>query len=241
MLKFAANLNFLFSEVSFMERFTAAAKAGFQFVEFMFPYDYNVGEIEEELKKNNLKLVLFNMPAGNWAEGERGIAVDSSRKEEFKKGVVQAIEVAKQLGVEKVNCLAGNKTAYESDNVTWQTLVENVSFAAEEFAKNDLKLVIEPINHFDMPGFYLNTTSQVIKLIQEINYANVFLQYDIYHAEREKENHRFILQNYFTKTTHIQIADNPGRNQPGTGTAELKYILAELKRLEYGGLCFYGV
>jgi len=218
-----------------MERFASAAKAGFQFVELMFPYDYNVREIEEQLNKNNLKLVLFNLPPGNWAEGERGIAVDAARKGDFRKGIVQAIEIAKQLGVEKINCLAGKKTAYESDEVVWQTLVNNVSFAADEFAKNNLKLLIEPINHFDMPGFYLNTTGQVIKLLQEINRSNAFLQYDIYHAEREGEKHSFILENYFTKIAHIQIADNPGRNQPGTGTAEIKYVLAELDRLGYEG------
>ncbi len=233
MPKFAANLGFLFTELPFMERFSAAKKAGFEAVEFMFPYDYNLDEVESQLKENELKLTLFNLPAGNWTEGDRGTATSTVRKEEFRLGVANAVEVAKRFGTERVNCLVGKSIENQPDEVTWSNLIENLSYAADEFAKNDLMLVIEPINHFDMPGFFLNTTEQVIKLLDEINRPNAYLQYDIYHAEREQEDHQAILANSFDKIGHIQIADNPGRHQPGTGTIDIKALLKEIDKLGY--------
>ena len=153
MPSFSANLNFLFNEVPFMERFSAAAKAGFKNVEFMFPYDYDQNEVKKQLQENNLKLVLINLPAGNWNEGDRGIAADPARKDEFKQGVASGIEAAKFLGVNKVNCLVGKVAGDYSDEAKIVNLLDNIQFAAEEFQKVGLDLMIEPINHFDIPGF----------------------------------------------------------------------------------------
>ncbi len=232
---FSANFNFLFNEVPFMERFAAAAKAGFKNVEFMFPYDYDQNEIKKQLEQNGLKLVLFNIPAGNWAEGDRGLAADPLRKAEFKEGVGKAIEAAKLLDVPRVNCLVGKVNGEQDSDAVMENLMDNISYAADEFVKVGLDLMIEPINHFDIPGFYLNTTDQVNKIINELGRANIYIQYDIYHAEREGEDHDMILKRYFNKIGHIQVADNPGRNEPGTGVVRFKGILDTLDKMGYKG------
>ncbi|KUO50827.1 MAG: hydroxypyruvate isomerase [Desulfitibacter sp. BRH_c19] len=235
MLRFTANLTFLFTELPFMERFGAARKAGFNYVEFMFPYDFNLDEIEKQLKQHSLKLVLFNLSAGNWEEGDRGIAFNPERKSEFRGGVEKGIAAAQKFGVNRVNCLVGKVDEQSSNSSIWENLVENICYAADEFAKYDINLMVEPINHYDIPGFYLNTTDAVLKLISEVNRPNVYLQYDIYHAERETENHKSILNNYFDKIGHIQIADNPGRHQPGTGDIDFTFLFDEIERLGYNG------
>ncbi|NLI91923.1 MAG: hydroxypyruvate isomerase family protein [Peptococcaceae bacterium] len=235
MPEFSANLNFLFNEVPFMERFSAAAKAGFKNVEFMFPYDFDQNEIKKQLEQNGLKIVLFNLPAGNWSEGDRGIAADPARKAEFKLGVGKAIEAAKFLDVNRVNCLAGKVNGEYEREAIMENLLDNLGYAADEFQKAGLDLMIEPINHFDIPGFYLNTTDQVMEIIKKLGRTNIYLQYDIYHAEREGENHELILQSCFANIGHIQIADNPGRNEPGTGIIKVKFLFDTLDKMGYKG------
>lgn len=232
---FSANLNFLFNEVPFMERFVAAAKAGFKYVEFMFPYDYDQNEIKKQLEENDLKLVLFNLPAGNWDGGDRGVAADPARKEEFMDGVSKAINAAKLLGVSRVNCLVGKVSGEYNHDQIMENIIDNISFAADKFKEVGLDLVIEPINHFDIPGFYLNTTTQVMEIIKKLNKTNLYLQYDIYHAEREAEDHNMIINEYLSKIGHIQIADNPGRNEPGTGNIKVKHLFDTLDTLGYKG------
>lgn len=235
MFKFVANLNFLFTHLPFLERFEAASKEGFKFVEFMFPYDYNVKELKEELERNHLKLVLFNLPAGKWDEGERGIALDPRRKFEFKDGVKKAVEIALALEVDRINCLVGKVPSRIPELEIHNTLIENLTYASEQLSKKDIKLMIEPLNSFDTPGFYINTTEKAMELIEEIDKDNIYIQYDIYHAAREGEDHKSILKNYLDKIGHIQIADSPDRNQPGTGDIDFHYIFKELKRLDYKG------
>lgn len=235
MLKFAANLTFLFTELPFMERFEAAKKAGFNYVEFMFPYDFDLDEIEKQLKQHRLQLVLFNLPAGDWANGDRGIALDPGRRTEFRKGVSQTIMAAQKFGVDRVNCLVGKVDDPTLDNGLWENLVENVCHAADELGKYGIDLMVEPINHYDVPGFYLNTTEQVLKLLADVSRSNVYLQYDVYHAEREGESHKEILGNIFDRIGHIQIADSPGRNQPGTGVIDFEFVLSQIERLGYEG------
>jgi hydroxypyruvate isomerase len=235
MPSFSANLNFLFNEVPFMDRFAAAAQAGFKYVEFMFPYDYDQQEIKQQLEANNLKLVLCNLPAGNWGEGDRGLAADPARKEEFKKGVSQAIEAAHFLGVSRLNCLVGKVAgAYEEAEIL-DNILTNVCYAADELHKAGLELMVEPINHFDMPGFYLNTTAQVVEIIKKAVRPNLYLQYDIYHAERESEDHEMILDHFFPYIGHVQVADNPGRNEPGTGVINIKTLFDTLEQKGYKG------
>lgn len=235
MIKFSANLNFLFNEVPFMERFAAAAKAGFKYVEFMFPYDYDLNELKAQLSENQLELVLFNLPAGDWDGGDRGLAVDPARKSEFQSGIAKAIEAAKFLGVPRVNCLVGKAAGNYSDEQVRTNFLENIGLVADKFKQAGLDLMIEPINHLDMPGFYLNTTTQYMELIPGLNRSNIYLQYDIYHAEREEEDHEMILREYFPQIGHVQVADNPGRNQPGTGVVNVKGLLDALDSKGYQG------
>ena len=235
MPKFSVNLSMMFQEAPFMDRFGAAAKAGFKAVEFMFPYEYSVAELQKVLADNDQKLVLFNMPAGNWAAGDRGIAVDPTRKAEFQAGVQKAVEYAKALGVPQVNCLVGKKLADVPMAEQRKTMIENLRFAAESLAQAGVKLLIEPLNFRDVPEFTLNTTAQVLEVLDEVGHANVFLQYDVYHAQRMEGELSGILRTSLPKIAHIQIADNPGRHQPGTGEINYRWLLPEFDAAGYSG------
>lgn len=235
MPKFAANLSFLFTEVPFLERFALAREAGFTAVEYHFPYDYSPAALKERLQVSGLTQTLFNMPPGDWASGERGLAARPGRSAEFRAGVSKAVEYACALGVPRVNCLAGIAEKGRSEAEHRQTLAANVRYAAEAFHANGLSLVIEFINRFDMPGFFLNKTAQILELIEEVAMPNVFLQYDIYHAQREEGDIVGTLRRHIARIGHIQIADHPGRHQPGTGEIDYPSILAELDALGYQG------
>jgi hydroxypyruvate isomerase len=235
MPKFAANLTMLFTEVPFLERFALAREAGFTYVEYLFPYDFKASELKQQLEANGLKQVLFNLPSGNWAQGDRGIAARPDRVEEFRAGVDKAVEYALELGVTRLNCLAGKKSAEYDDEAHWRVLVDNVRYAAQVLEKKGLTLVVEQINHFDIPGFFLNKTEQIIKLIEEVGMANVFVQYDIYHAQREEGELAATLRKYIDKIGHIQIADNPGRHQPGTGEINYPFLFQEIDAAGFQG------
>ncbi len=235
MPKLAANLTMLFTELPFLERFAAASQAGFKYVEFLFPYEYTPAQIQELLDRYGLTVVLFNLPSGNWGAGDRGIAANPARVDEFRAGVPQAIAFAKALGVPRLNCLAGKAPAGATAEECWKTLVENVRFAAKALGEAGLNLVVEPINHFDIPGFVLNTTRQAAQLLAEVGEPNVYIQYDVYHAQREEGNLVPTMREFFDKIGHIQIADNPGRHQPGTGEINYPFIFAEIDRLGYTG------
>jgi hydroxypyruvate isomerase len=235
MAKFAANLSMLFTELPFLDRFEAAAKAGFKAVEFLFPYAWTAEEIKQRLDEHGLTLVLHNLPAGDWDAGERGIACHPDRVEEFRVGVVKAIAYAKVLGVGQLNCLAGKAPAGVSDPVLHQTLVDNLKFAASALKSAGLRLLIEPINAFDIPGFYLNFTSQALSILDEVGADNAFVQYDIYHAQRMEGELAATMQKHLARIGHIQLADNPGRNEPGTGEINYPFLFKHLERIGYSG------
>ena len=235
MPKFAANLTMLFNEVPFMERFDKAAAANFKAVEFLFPYAFPAADIKAKLDQNKLTLVLHNLPAGNWEAGERGIACLPDRIEEFRKGVANAVEYATALGVTQVNCLAGKMPEGVDHKLLRTTFVDNLKYAAAELKKANIKLLIEPINTFDIPGFFLSGTQQAIDIITEVGSDNLFLQYDIYHAQRMEGELANSIQKHLAKIAHIQLADNPGRNEPGTGEINYAYIFAMLDRIGYAG------
>jgi hydroxypyruvate isomerase len=235
MPRFAANLTMLFNDLPFLERFAAAHLAGFTAVEFLFPYAYPAAQIKEQLAAHGLKQVLFNLPCGNWAAGERGLAASPDRVEEFRAGVRQALVYAQALGVPQLNCLAGNRVSGYSDAEHRQTLVDNLRFASEALQGAKLALLVEAINHFDLPGFFLNGTEQVAQLIEEVNRPNLFIQYDVYHAQRQEGELTGTLRKYQKLIGHIQVADNPGRHQPGTGEINYPFLFKEIDRLGYGG------
>ncbi len=235
MPQFAANLTMLFNEVPFMERFEAAAKAGFKHVEFLFPYAFPAADIKARLDDNGLSLVLHNLPAGDWDAGERGIACHPDRVEEFRTGVAKAIEYAKVLGVKQLNCLVGKVPAGADDKAVHQTMVENLRFAAGELKNAGLRLLIEPINTFDIPGFALNRTEQALALMDEVGSDNLFVQYDIYHAQRMEGELGATLEKNLARIGHIQLADNPGRNEPGTGEINYPFLFKLIDRIGYTG------
>ena len=235
MPQFAANLTMLFNEAPFLERFERASKAGFNAVEFLFPYAYSAAEIKQQLDQHQLTLVLHNLPAGDWDAGERGIACHPDRVEEFRQGVAKAIEYARVLGVQQLNCLAGKTPLGVDPKLLQTTLVENLRYAAAELKKANLRLLIEPINTFDIPGFFLNTTIQAVDILTEVAADNLFIQYDIYHAQRMEGELANTIEKNLSKIGHIQLADNPGRNEPGTGEINYPYLFKFLDRIGYHG------
>ncbi|MDQ0348567.1 2-oxo-tetronate isomerase [Ancylobacter vacuolatus] len=235
MPRFAANLTMLFNEVPFLDRFEKAAAAGFTGVEYLFPYDFPVEELVAKLKANNLKQVLHNLPAGNWGGGERGIAILPERVDEFRAGVDKAITYATALGCPQVNILAGIVPAGADREVLHNTFVNNLKFAAPKIKEAGLKLLIEPINTRDIPGFFLNYTKQAKAIIEEVGSDNLFIQYDIYHMQIMEGDLARTIEANLAQIAHIQLADNPGRNEPGTGEINYPFLFRHLDAIGYEG------
>ncbi|HOZ63876.1 MAG TPA: hydroxypyruvate isomerase [Burkholderiaceae bacterium] len=235
MPRFAANLSMLFTELPFMERFAAARTAGFEAVEYLFPYALDKAELAKALKSNGLKQVLHNLPAGNWDAGDRGMACDPARVDEFRAGVTLGIEYATALGCPQLNCLAGKLPVGVSTAQARVTLVANLAFAAEKLKAAGLRLLMEPINYFDIPGFFLNRTDQAAAIQDDVGSDNLFIQYDIYHAQRMEGELGNTLKNNLARIGHIQLADNPGRNEPGTGEINYAWLFKHLDAIGYTG------
>jgi len=232
MPRFAANLTMMFNEVDFLDRFEAAAKAGFKGVEYLFPYDYPAADLKARLDQFGLTQVLHNLPAGDWGAGERGIACHPDRVDEFKAGVDKAIEYATALGCKQVNCLAGIAPA-EGD--VDKTFIENLKFAADKLKAAGIKLVIEAINTRDIPGFYLSSTQQALDAIAATGSDNIGVQYDIYHMQIMEGDLAPTMEKHLGSIDHIQLADNPGRNEPGTGEINYPFLFGFLDKIGYDG------
>ena len=235
MPRFAANLSMLFTEVDFMDRFAAAAEAGFSGVEYLFPYDFSAEEIKARLDANKLEQVLFNLPAGDWAKGERGIACHPDRVEEFRAGVDQAIAYAQVLGNSQVNCLVGIRPQGLSCANVEKTLVDNLRYAADKLETVGIKLVMEMINTRDIPGFYLCTTKQALDIRDKVGSANLYLQYDIYHMQIMEGDLARTVESNLAVINHVQLADNPGRHEPGSGEINYRFLFEHLDRIGYQG------
>jgi len=235
MTKLAANLSMMFTEVDFLDRFDAAARAGFKGVEYLFPYDFPKEAIKERLERNGLTQVLFNMPAGDWAGGERGIAVLPDRVSEFQDGVGQAVEYAGVLGCKLINCLAGVAPEGIPDDRLGQTFIDNLKFAAPKLADAGLTLIVEAINVRDIPGFWLNYTAQARSILEEVGAANTGFQYDVYHMQVMEGNLAETIEKNLDIIRHFQLADNPGRHEPGTGEINYDFLLPLIDKLGYDG------
>ena len=235
MPRFNANLTMLFNEVDFIERFERASRAGFKGVEFLFPYELKKEELAEKLERYGLELVLHNMPAGDWSGGERGVACLPGREGEFQDGVGLAIEYAKALKCPRLNCLVGlTPKDVPADRVN-QTLVDNLRFAAAALEKENIRLLVEALNDKDVPGFHLTLTRDVLQLIEEVNHPNIWLQYDIYHMQITEGNlTRNIIDN-LDRIAHIQLGDNPGRHEPGTGEINFTNLFQFIDEAGYDG------
>jgi hydroxypyruvate isomerase len=235
MPKFAANLTMLFGELPFLDRFAAAKAAGFSGVEFLFPYDFEKAVLREQLQQHGLTQVLHNLPAGNWAAGERGIAIFADRVDEFRDGVLRAVDYATALDCHQVNCLVGiappDADLFECNEV----LLKNLRFAAAALARERIRLLIEPVNTLDIPGFFLNRTEQAVQVISDVGSDNLAIQYDIYHMQVMEGDIARTLQKHLSRIAHVQLADNPGRNEPGTGEINYPFLFRHLDAIGYRG------
>ena len=235
MPKFAANLSMMFTEVPFPERFAAAAKAGFKGVEFLFPYDYPAADVARWLKENDLQNALFNLPPGDFAGGERGIASLPGREEEFRAGVAKALEYAQALGTPTLHVMAGLLPA-DADRAAYRArYVANVRYAARELAKHELTLVLEAINTRDMPGYFLNLQAETHALREEIGEPNVKAQMDFYHAQIMEGDLTTKFRKDFAHIGHVQIASVPARHEPDEGEVNYPHLYRLLDELGYAG------
>lgn len=230
---FSANLSFLFGEHEFLDRFGAAARAGFSGVECHFPYAHDKAALTEVVMTSGVEMVLFNLPAGDWEAGERGIACQPDRKAEFQDGVGLAIEYAEALGCTRLNCLAGIP-AGDCDKAI-ETLIDNLAFAAAVTQRAGIRLLLEPLNTRDTPGFLIATTREAMQVIDAVGSKNLFLQYDVYHAQRMEGELAATIERLLPRIGHIQIADNPGRHEPGTGEIHYPFLFRRLAELGYAG------
>jgi len=235
MPRFCANITMLFNEVPFMDRFAAAAKAGFRGVEYLFPYDYDKNALAEALKQHGLTQVLHNLPAGDWAKGERGIACHPQRVAEFQDGVARAISYATALNCRQVNCLAGIRPPHLDPIEARETFIRNLQFAASRCKEAGIKLLIEPINTRDIPGFFLSYSKQAVDIIKAVGSDNLFLQYDIYHMQIMEGDLARNIEANLALIPHMQLADNPGRNEPGTGEINYPWLFRHIDEIGYRG------
>jgi len=230
-----ANLTMLFTEQDFLERFGAAAQAGFKGVEYLFPYAYDKEQLAALLHRHGLEQVLHNLPAGDWASGERGIACLPDRVGEFQDGVGKAIDYARALGCKQVNVLAGIAPRNVDAGKIRETFIRNLRFAASHLKDAGIRLLVEPINTFDIPGFYVNRTQQALDLFSDVGSDNLYLQYDIYHMQRMEGELAATITKHLPRIAHVQLADNPGRNEPGTGEINYPFLLGHLDAIGYTG------
>lgn len=232
MPKLAANLSMLFNEYPFADRFGRAAVNGFGGVEVLFPYELKAVEISDLMREHHLDMVLFNLPAGDWNAGDRGLASDPNRVKEFRNGVDLAVSYAEALKPRRINCLVG-KT--EDSAATRRTMLENIVYAADALETTGTKLTIEPVNAHDVPGFALTTTADALSVLGELEHPNVGLQFDVYHSLRMGEDPFAIIEERGSSLDHIQIADVPGRHQPGTGEVDFEQLFKTIDDSGYTG------
>jgi hydroxypyruvate isomerase len=235
MPRFCANLTMIYGEHDFLDRFAAAAEDGFKGVEYLFPYDFEKEQLKERLDRHGLVQVLHNLPAGDWAGGERGIGAVPGREGEFQDGVDRAVAYATALGCKQVNCLAGVPPEGADPERVRRTLVENLRFAAAELERGGIRLLLEPVNNFDIPGFYVSRVGQAAELLEEVGSTNLFLQYDFYHQQRTEGELAANFRRHKDRIAHVQLADNPGRNEPGTGEINYPFLFDLLDREGYAG------
>ena len=236
MPKFAANLSLLFTDAAFPERFARAAAAGFAGVEYLFPYDWPAHEVAGWLDAAGVEQVLFNLPPGDWAAGERGLACLPHRQGEFAESVEQGLAYAMVLDCERVHCMSGLRPDGYDEAELEATWVANLRHAADRMATAGVTVTIEPINsRIDMPGYWLDDVGKAIRLLEAVDRSNVKLQLDLYHAQIIQGDLARTIEAHLPQIGHIQIADNPGRHEPGTGEINYPYLFALLDRLGYAG------
>jgi len=235
MPRFSANISMLFREVEFTGRFQAAARAGFKAVEIQFPYLWSKRRLGEAARRAGVEVVLINIPAGDAEKGDRGIACLPDRIADFRDGVARAIEYAESLGCRQMNCLAGVAPPGVAGTKLRETFVSNLRYAAGELARHGMTLLTEPVSTQAVPGFYLNTSAQALAYMDDAGAENLKLQYDIYHMHIMGDDLAASLSANVHRIGHMQIADVPGRHEPGTGDIDFPRLFDLIDRLGYRG------
>ncbi len=235
MVQLAANLSMMFTEVPFLDRFERAARNGFDAVEYLFPYEFPAPEIAARLKDNGQTQVLFNAPPGNWAAGERGLAAVPGREAEFREGLSRALDYAAALGCRQVHVMAGILPPGVGHLTAASVYAANLASAAREAAQAKVKLLIEPINHRDMPGYFLNTTRQAAEIIAAIGEGTIGLQFDLYHCQITEGDVTRRMAELLPLIAHMQIADVPERHEPGSGEIGWEYVFGRIDAIGYKG------
>lgn len=235
MLKLAANLTMLFNEVPFIERFSAAAAAGFRGVEFLFPYQYEANQLQSIISQQGLTTVLFNAPPGQWQQGERGLASLPNREQDFRDSVDQVIYYANILDCHQVHIMAGNAQPGLSSDEQQSQYIRQLSYAADRLLPHGICILIEPINPIDMPDYFLKTLDQAQQIIHLVNKPNIAIQFDIYHCQRTQGNILSSLEKHISNIKHIQIASAPDRHEPDNGEINYPWLLEKLEQMNYPG------
>jgi len=235
MPRFAANLTLLFSELPFLERFGAAARAGFGAVEFVSPYEHPPEEVSRAARDARVEVAMFNLPAGDWGRGDRGMACDPGRDAELREGVLRALDYAGALGCARLHCMAGIRPAGVDEAALRDAYLASLRFAGSALAARGLTLLVEGINTRDMPGYYLSTSRQAFELMDAAGVPNLYYQYDVYHMQIMEGDLAATLERRIGRIGHVQIADPPGRHEPGTGEVNFGFLLRHLDRIGYRG------
>jgi hydroxypyruvate isomerase len=234
-MRFSANVSILFKEAPFLERFGRARDAGFSAVEFWWPSDENPGEVEKAIKDAGLKVALFNFDAGDMAAGDRGLAGDPERQRQFRENVPEALDLARSLGCMRVNALVGHEVPGMDRDEQLALARENVRLAAAQAEPSGVTVMVEAVNTFENGPYLLSTTEQAVRFVGGVGRENVRVQHDFYHMQRMEGNLVANLREHFAWIGHVQIADSPGRGEPGTGEIYHPFVLGELERLGYDG------
>jgi hydroxypyruvate isomerase len=235
MLRFAANLTMMYNEVSFLDRFDAAADDGFTAVEYLFPYEHSADEIAARLQRRGLTQALFNLPPGNWAAGERGMACMPERCGEFRQTIATGLSYAQATGVRNLHIMAGITPADTDPAVLHRTYIDNLRLACDLLGEHGITVLVEPINRRDMPGYYLTHQAQAHEVCAEVARPNIKVQMDLYHCQVVEGDLATKIQRYFPGIGHIQIASVPDRHEPDEGEVNYGHLFGLLESLGYAG------
>ena len=234
MIKLSANLSLLFNETEFLGRFKEAKNNNFDAVEFQFPYDFDAQIIKKEIDKNNLFLSIFNSPPGNFENGDRGLACLENRESEFRESILKAINYSKILECKKIHVMSGLLDKINLSHAK-KIYIENLKWACDQFERNNIDLLIEPINQRNIPKYFLSSTDLAIEIIDEVNRENIKLLFDIYHHQIIRGDVSKYLEKFLPYIGHIQIAGIPNRNEPDQSELDYQYIFNLIEKLNYNG------
>jgi len=234
-MRFSANVSILFKEAPFLERFGRARAAGFSAVEFWWPSGEDLGEVERAISDAGLSVALFNFDAGDMPSGERGLAGDPGRADRFRENVPVALELARRLGCRRTNVLVGHEREGVGREEQLGLAREGVAFAADAAGEAGVTVLVEAVNTFENGPYLLRTTGQAVEFVRGVGRPNVKIQHDLYHMQRMEGNLVATLREHIGAIGHVQVADSPGRGEPGTGEIRYPFVLAELERLGYDG------